>query len=96
MPDTGKNIHVHVFVSGIVQGVYFRAHARDEALSLGLAGWVKNTDDGRVEIKAEGPREKTDDFILWCHKGPSGARVAGVDVTEETPSGGFSGFRIIY
>lgn len=96
MPDTRKNIHVHVFISGIVQGVYFRAHARDEALSLSLNGWVKNTDDGRVEIEAEGPRDKINAFILWCHKGPSGARVDGMEVTEETNPGNFTGFKIVY
>lgn len=96
MPDTGKNIHVHILVSGIVQGVYFRVYTRDEALSLGLNGWVKNTNDGKVEIDAEGPREKIDALVLWCHKGPPGARVAGVKVTEETQAGEFSGFRIAY
>ena len=85
---------VHVYVSGLVQGVFFRAKTRDKASSLGLSGWVANLPDGRVEILAEGPAHSVETFIAWCHQGPMLARVTAVDVHEEAVSGEWSGFEI--
>ena len=53
----GEKARLHVFIEGRVQGVFFRAHTRDEAISRGLAGWVRNLPDGRVEALFEGERE---------------------------------------
>ncbi|CAL1240159.1 acylphosphatase [Candidatus Methylocalor cossyra] len=78
---------VHVWVSGRVQGVGFRAAAWERALSLELSGWVRNLADDRVEIVAEGEPGKVAEFLTWCHLGPSAARVDGCEVVEEPPTG---------
>jgi acylphosphatase len=82
-------------VSGYVQGVFFRANTRWKALSLGLTGWVRNLQDGRVEITAEGPEDAVNRLIDWCHIGPRGARVTSVQVFEEKPRGDFESFDIL-
>jgi acylphosphatase len=81
-----------VIVRGRVQGVFFRADARDRARSLALAGWARNNPDGTVECVFEGPRERVDSMIAWCRRGPRDANVIGLDVRWEEPSGerGFS------
>lgn len=81
------NKRVHVWVSGRVQGVFFRASARDKAVGLGLAGWVRNLPDGRVEILAEGEPRRIAEFLDWCRTGPPRARVEECRVVEETPLG---------
>lgn len=72
----------HLVVSGRVQGVGFRYATRREAARLGLRGWVRNTEDGRVEIVAEGPVADVDALQAWCHRGPAGARVTSVIATD--------------
>ena len=72
---------------GHVQGVFFRAEARDRARSLGLAGWARNAPDGSVEAVFEGQSERVESMIAWCERGPSGARVDEVEVTWEEPVG---------
>lgn len=59
----------HVYVSGRVQGVFFRATTRDEARSRGITGWVKNLPDGRVEAVFEGEEKKVQEMIDFCHEG---------------------------
>ena len=71
---------VHLIVSGRVQGVWFRAGAREQALELGLCGWAKNCPDGTVEIHAEGDKKTLEQFITWCRKGPPAARVSALEV----------------
>lgn len=83
----------HVYVSGHVQGVYYRATTRDTARDLGVDGWVKNLDDGRVEAVFEGPRDDVKSMVEWCHDGSPMASVRDVEVTYEEPSGE-TGFRI--
>ena len=87
---------VHIWVTGIVQGVFFRAHTRDVARSLGLTGWVRNLSDGRVEITAVGPRDALDRLVEWCHHGPSMARVDKTDVQWEDATDTFQDFEIRY
>jgi acylphosphatase len=70
---------VHLLVSGLVQGVAFRASTVDEARRLGLAGWVRNLPDGRVEAEAEGQRDRLEALVRWCHRGPPAARVDRVE-----------------
>jgi len=91
-----ETLRVHLYVSGIVQGVFFRAYTQDIAQSLGLTGWVKNLRDGRVEITAEGSRNKIEKLIQWCSKGPPGAEVEDVDINWETVTNEFREFRILY
>ena len=84
------HVRAHVVVSGVVQGVWFRASTEREARVLGLAGWVRNTAQG-VEAVFEGPAGAVDRAIAWCHEGPPHAIVENVEVTWETPEG-LSGF----
>ena len=75
----------HVLVRGRVQGVFFRAEARDRAASLGLGGWVRNNADGAVEAVFEGDRERVESMVEWCRRGPALAEVDDVDVAWEEP-----------
>ncbi len=83
-------------ISGRVQGVFFRANAQEVAQRLGLAGYVRNLPDGRVEVVAEGEEEALRRLIEWCHQGPPLARVERVEVRWQNPTGEFSGFHIRY
>jgi len=85
---------VHIYVSGRVQGVFYRSNTRRRALELGLTGWVRNLPDGRVEIVAEGEREKLERLIEWCGRGPPLARVEGLEIAWERPTGEFNYFTI--
>jgi len=69
-----------VTVTGRVQGVFFRQSTRDKARSLGLAGWVRNTDEGSVELEARGPKDSLEELIAWCRTGPPAASVAAVEI----------------
>jgi acylphosphatase len=84
----------HIFVSGRVQGVFFRDHTRRWASSLGLTGWVRNVPDGRVEVLVEGDRDNIEGLISRLKLGPPLARVENVTVGWEEYSGEFPDFRI--
>jgi acylphosphatase len=86
----------HLYISGLVQGVFYRYNTRLMAQSLGLTGWVKNRWDGRVEAVVEGEEEKVKRLVDWCHKGPSMAVVKEVEVEEEEVEGTFKDFRVVY
>lgn len=90
---SGDRIRAHVFVSGRVQGVYYRATTRDMARECGIDGWVSNLNDGRVEAVFEGPREAVDEMVEWCHEGSPRARVEDVEVMYEQPEG-LNGFEV--
>lgn len=85
---------VHVWVSGRVQGVFFRAATQDRAASLGLTGWVRNLPDGRVEILAEGDENRIAEFLDWCKSGPPRARIEECRIVEEVPRGEFGEFEV--
>lgn len=87
---------VHVFISGFVQGVFFRDYTRRWASSLGLTGWVKNLWDGRVEVVAEGGEEAIKTLLDRLKDGPPAARVEKVDVTWEEYRAEFTDFRIAW
>jgi acylphosphatase len=70
-----------------VQGVFFRVETRDRARSLGVAGWVRNVHDGSVEAVFEGDPQRVESMIDWCRRGPRGADVAAVEVSDEDPRG---------
>ena len=84
---------VHVRIRGRVQGVFFRAEARARAESLGIAGWIRNAEDGSVEAAFEGDEERVQSMVGWCRRGPAGALVDDVEVESEEPTGE-TGFRV--
>ncbi|MCX8178239.1 MAG: acylphosphatase [Candidatus Aenigmarchaeota archaeon] len=86
---------VHVFVSGRVQGVNFRWFTKTVAEKLDIKGWVKNLNDGRVEIIAEGDDEEIENFLNYVKKGPILARVDEIDVREQDYKNEFKEFSII-
>ncbi|MDI6602534.1 MAG: acylphosphatase [Patescibacteria group bacterium] len=91
-----QKARVHIFVSGLVQGVFFRSETRARAEELGLFGWVRNLENGKVEILAEGEKEKLEKLVEWTKKGPASARVNGLDVEWQEYKGEFSQFEIRY
>lgn len=74
-------------ISGRVQGVGYRISCARRAESAGVAGWVRNLRDGTVEAVLEGPDDDVAQVLDWLREGPPGARVTGVDLREETPTG---------
>ena len=85
-----------LMVRGRVQGVWYRASAKDEAVRLALLGWVRNTPDGSVEVFAEGPKDKVEALIRWCQSGPPLAKVSEVEVEWTEPTGRFNRFEVRY
>jgi acylphosphatase len=74
-------------VSGQVQGVGYRAACCNKSRELGLAGWVRNLPDGRVEVQAEGTTQDLAELRLWCERGPAPANVSGVAVSQMGTTG---------
>jgi len=85
-----------ILVGGRVQGVFFRDHTRTWAGSLGITGWVRNLREGRVEVLAEGEREKIEALIARLREGPPLAQVETVDVDWQEFQGEFRDFRIAW
>lgn len=86
----------HLFIEGRVQGVSYRAFARNVAVKLGLNGWVRNLFDGRVEVFFEGDRALIEKAVEECRKGPFGSKVTTIDLKWEENSGSPEGFEIRY
>ena len=91
-----ERARAHVVIEGRVQGVFFRQHTQEMAFRLGINGWVKNRLDGCVEAVFEGEKEKVDQIIQWCHRGPSEAMVIKVDLFWEEFRGDFEKFSVTY
>ena len=87
-----QTIRRHVWVDGRVQGVWFRETCRRLAAEVGVAGWVRNRADGRVEAVFEGTTAAVSEMVAWCRSGPPRAMVVDVQVLDEAPVGesGFS------
>ncbi len=84
---------LHIVVHGIVQGVFFRANTVSTAKGLGLTGWVRNRNDGSVEIIAEGKQDKLIELLEWCKNGgPASAKVEKVDYNWEEAKNEFKAF----
>jgi len=86
----------HLYISGRVQGVYYRGFTEELADSLGLKGWVRNLPDRRVEAVFEGERELVEKAIKRCGDGPPASRVTEIDVKWDEKPEGFMDFRIRY
>ena len=89
----GSVVRRRVLISGRVQGVFFRDTCRRVASQLGVAGWVRNLGDGRVEAVFEGEPDSVGRMVNWAHRGPSQASVTAVDVQDE-PLEGLGTFEI--
>jgi acylphosphatase len=87
-------VRARIIVSGLVQGVFYRATMQEVARSLGVTGWVRNLPDGRVEAVAEGDEEAVKKLIEWAWRGPRLARVENVEVKWEDYRGEFRDFYI--
>jgi acylphosphatase len=74
-----------VFISGLVQNVWFRATTAKQAARAGVRGWVRNLADGRVEAVLEGTADAVNEMIDFCSRGPELARVDRIEVVEESP-----------
>ncbi len=89
-------IRVRIYVSGIVQGVFFRDFTRRKAQGLKIKGWVRNLPDGRVEAVGEGEEENIREWIRHLRKGPPGAKVDNLEINYEEVKGDFQSFSILY
>lgn len=83
-------------ITGRVQGVSFRYYTMEKARELGISGYVKNKPDGTVYVEAQGETSAMDQFVKWCHQGPSFARVDKVAVEEGSRRSDFGQFEIRY
>ena len=91
-----EGTRAHLYISGRVQRVAFRYATQRQAERHGLAGWVRNLADGRVEAVFEGEPASVTAMVEWCRQGPTGARVDHVDVGWEQPTGQHQGFQITF
>ena len=95
---SGERMHTkaraELIVTGRVQGVFYRASARDEAERLGLVGEVRNLPDGSVELLAEGEQAVLEELIAWCRRGPPMAQVSEVSIRWLPATGRLSSFRV--
>lgn len=87
-------MRAHIVISGRVQGVLYRRFAQVKAEELGITGWAHNMIDGRVELMAEGDKEKVDQFVEWCKQGSPLAKVQDVEITYKEYTGEFTDFEV--
>lgn len=85
----------HVWITGRVQGVFFRLETQQAAIAQGLVGWVRNLPDGRVEAVFEGNAADVEAMVNWCWKGAPRASVLGVEWMDEPVSGQYGAFDIV-
>lgn len=91
---SSEKIQMHVLISGIVQGVFFRAETQKTALNNNVTGWVQNLDTGNVEAVFEGTKLDVDKVVEWCHQGSSAAFVSNVETKKQSPLSNFNKFEI--
>jgi acylphosphatase len=87
---------VHVWITGRVQGVFFRAYTRDAAQRIGVTGWVRNLPDGRVETVFEGESDDVEKMLEWCREGSPMSRIEKVELLDEVYTGDFDRFAITH
>ncbi len=89
-------VRAHIYISGKVQGVFFRARTIERAVRLGVTGWIRNLADGRVEAVFEGDEEQVGAIVEFCRKGPRNAVVTGFDLKWDPFLGEFKDFKVRY
>ncbi len=89
-------VRAHLYISGRVQGVFFRGSMKEVADRYNVKGWVRNLPDGRVEAVLEGDKESVEKVIKWAHRGSIWSRVEKVEVIWEEYKGEYDSFKIIY
>ena len=87
---------IHIFVTGRVQGVFFRQSTKVMAIKNNVKGWVRNLDDGRVEIVGEGEILDIENLTQWCKTGPANSRVDEFELSEENVTDEFENFEVRY
>ena len=87
---------LHCFVSGRVQGVFFRSCTKEKAIELGLTGWVKNLTDGRVEAMIYGEKDKISIIKEWLQQGPNASKVEKINTSKEQFDPSYTSFKIVY
>ena len=92
--DPGERARLHIWVSGRVQGVSFRAFVQQSGMMLGLSGWVRNVGYDQVETLAEGECAALEEFAQAVQSGPRGSHVEDARVEWETPTGEFRWFEV--
>lgn len=86
---------IHLIIKGKVQGVFYRATAKEVAEEIGVTGWIKNTSEGNVELMATGTEEQLIYLIDWCKQGPPKSIVSDVMVTKKEKEEAFKDFQIL-
>ncbi len=86
---------IHIFVTGKVQGVYFRQNTVYKAQELNISGWIRNLKDGRVEAVFEGEKVNINKLLDWCRDGPKNAIVKNIEIINEPYKNEYSNFQII-
>ncbi len=94
LPPDGASVATRALISGVVQGVWFRQSTKQEADRLGVVGWVRNLEDGRVEAVIQGPEEAVAALVAWCQHGPEQARVDRVVTEAIARAGPFTEFTV--
>ena len=87
---------IHIFVTGRVQGVFFRQSTKVMAIKNNAKGWIRNLDDGRVEIVAQGETQDIDNLAHWCKTGPANSRVDEFELSEENITDEIETFEVRY
>ena len=87
-------VRAHIFITGDVQGVFFRSNTRSQAVMRQVTGWVRNLPDGRVEAVMEGEKDDVEGLVESCRQGPPGARVGDMEIGWEKPTHKYKGFEI--
>jgi acylphosphatase len=85
-PNKTQSEQIHLLVAGKVQGVGFRHATLSQAKALGIRGWVRNTEDARVEVLAEGSPAQIEEFVSWCRRGSPSAQVTAVEIRSRGPT----------
>lgn len=89
-----EKLKAHIYISGAVQGVFFRSSAKEKADEVGVFGFVRNLPDGRVEAIFEGEKDEVEEIVDWCRQGPGIAKVERLDLIWEDYTGEFDKFEI--